>query len=126
MTKILFIDSDEIAFQIRQCIVRALRELPPVELHHASDATEALSLLENIKPDVIVLDEEPVEESALFLDSLHGSHPPVVVQTVDEGKRTRQRPEVTYITKNDSLDGVHQTLLTATTLATKLEAGAET
>lgn len=124
VTKILFIDNDEMAFQVRQCMVRVLNQLPPVELFHANDATEALALLENLKPDVIILDDELAEERDLFLDSLTPKHPPVVVQTESEAKKAA-RKEVTYIEKNESLEGIHQTLLVATTLASKTAAGGD-
>jgi DNA-binding NarL/FixJ family response regulator len=125
VTKILFIDNDETAFQIRQCIARVLSQLPPIELFHACDATEGLSLLENLKPDVVILDDELNEERDLFLESLPGKHPPVLVQTQLPAPRTGAHREVTYMVKNESLEGIHQTLLVATTLATKLGAGGE-
>ena len=69
-TKILFVDSDEAAFHFRKCMVKVIAELPPVELFHATDATEALMLIDRLKPHVIVLDNESIEERELLLDSL--------------------------------------------------------
>lgn len=126
MTKILFIDNDEMIFQIRQCMARVINQLPPVELFHASDATEGLQLMEQMKPDVVILDDDVPEERDLFLDSLSHIHPPIMVQVeqeMNQKRRGRGNKEVTYITKNDSLEGLHSTLLVATTLATKCPAG---
>ena len=117
-TKILFVDNDEHSFAIRQCIARALVELPPIELLHASDATEALSILEEYCPDVIVLDGDISEECALLLDSLSGEHPPIVFQTESPKEALSIRDsEITYIKKNESLEGLHKTLLVATSLS---------
>lgn len=116
-TKILFVEEDERSFEVRQCVARVLQALPPVLLFHAKDATEALNLLDQIKPDVIVLDGEVQEEKELFIDSLHGAHPPVVVRTDNEGnssvKNFSLEKQVNYIPKNESLEGIHQTLLLA-------------
>ncbi|MCB0323976.1 MAG: hypothetical protein KDD69_10395 [Bdellovibrionales bacterium] len=117
-TKILFIEHDEAAFQIRQCIARALLSLPPVELYHARDATEALSMLESLNPDVIVIDGEETEERELFIDSLSLNHPPIVVQTEAQASSVCDS-EITCIQKNDSLEGIHQTLTLAAALGEK-------
>lgn len=116
-TKILFIDSDEAAFQIRQCVAQALSDLPPVELYHARDATEALAIMEKLQPDVVVLDEEEQGEKELFLDSLSINHPPIVMQ-VDEAEQAATKPqqEVTYVVRNESLEGIHETLMVAASL----------
>lgn len=128
MTKILFIDNDEMAFQVRQCIAKVLAQLPPVQLFHASDATEGLQLLENVKPDVVILDDEISEERDLFLDSLTAAHPPVLVQI--EGRTPSEAPrhttKVTYIEKNESLEGIHQTLMFATNVASRILDGKAT
>jgi DNA-binding NarL/FixJ family response regulator len=125
ITKILFIDNDEMAFQVRQCMARVLGELPPVELFHANDATEGLQLLENLRPDVVILDDEVPEERDLFLDSVTGLYPPIVVQTEGTAKSKSSSNKVTYVMKNESLEGIHHTLLVATTLASKINAGSE-
>ncbi len=119
-TKILFIDNDEISFQIRECIARALKNLPPIEMFHAHDATEALAMLESLNPDVVVLDDDSKEESSLFLDSLTPNHPPVLLRT---GRRAAKNgntvDNITPIIKNESLEGIHQTLIAAAELASK-------
>lgn len=116
-TKILFVEEDERSFEVRQCVAKVLQALPPVQLFHAKDATEALHLLEQIRPDVIVLDGDGQEEKELFIDSLHGEHPPVVVRTEEEDKNIVKNfsleKSVNYIPKNESLEGIHQTLLLA-------------
>jgi DNA-binding NarL/FixJ family response regulator len=125
MTKILFIDNDEMAFQIRQCVARVLSQLPPVELFHACDATEGLQLMENLKPDVVVLDDELPEERDLFIESVGRHHPPILVQTESDRTKARKSQTVTYISKNPSLEGIHQTLLVATTIASRDIVGGE-
>ena len=116
-TKILFVEEDERSFEVRQCVAKVLQSLPPVQLFHAKDATDALNLLEQIRPDVIVLDGEVQEEKELFIDSLHGEHPPVMVRTEEEDanvvKNFSLDKSVNYIPKNESLEGIHQTLLLA-------------
>lgn len=121
-TKILFIENDEAVFQIRQCIARALISLPPVELYHARDATEALSMLESLSPHVIVIDGEETEEQELFIDSLSVQHPPIVVQTeqdAQERPRFMSDEEILCIEKNESLEGIHRTLTLAASLGEK-------
>ncbi len=119
ITKILFIDDDEVSFQFRKCMSQVLKTLPRVELFHANDATEGLSMLEDISPDAIVLDDEMPEECSLFLESLSPLHPPVIIQTEKDEKVSTNfsNSELTYIEKNESLDGVHSTLMKVTTIA---------
>ncbi len=121
-TKILFVDSDETSFQVRQCMARVLSSLPPIELFHARDATEALAMLEQLKPDVIVLDDEIPAERDLFIDSLPGNHPPIVLRsetTLPAPEKFKLDKHVTYIPKNESLDGIHQTLILVTAIGLK-------
>ena len=116
VTKILFLDNDETAFQFRKCMAKVLGQLPPMELFHAGDATEALHLMEQLRPDVVVIDNEVPEERDLFLDSLPGAHPPVVVQSDTEQKANGN---ITYIRKSETLEGIHETLIVATAIATR-------
>lgn len=121
-TKILFVDNDETSFQVRQCMARVLDALPPVELFHARDATEALQLLDQLKPDVIVLDDETPAERDLFMDSMVGNHPPIVVRSETREilpKDFSLEKRITYIPKSESLDGIHQTLLLVTAIGVK-------
>ena len=121
-TKILFVESDETSFQVRQCMARAISALPPVELFHARDATEALSMLEQLKPDVVVFDDDVPAERELFIDSLAPNHPPVVMRTESEippDKKFSLDKPITYIPKIESLDGIHQTLVLATALGVR-------
>ena len=118
-TRILIVDTDEASFEIRQCIAKALAELPPVELFHARDATEALAMLESLDPDVIVIDNDEPGESDLFIESLNGTHPPVVFCTYDQQEVTNEPSldqQITYIQKCESLEGFHQTLKVAAAL----------
>lgn len=123
-TKILFVDCDETSFEVRRCMAKVLQSLPPVELFHAHDATEALTMLDQIKPDVIVIDDEVPAEKDLFIDSLSSNHPPIVVRTESEENVpkpcdfTLDKP-VTYIPKSESLDGIHQTLLLVSAIGVK-------
>ncbi len=118
ITKILFIDNDEASFQFRKCMAKVMGTLPPIELFHANDATEALGLLEALNPDVIVIDGELIEEKDLFLDSLTSNHPPVVIQTEKKGSSNYDEL-ITCVEKNESIDGIHQTLLLATEIGIK-------
>ncbi len=121
ITRILIIDSDETMFQVRQCMARALEELPPVELFHARDATEALALIETLAPDVIVIDDEEPGECDLFIDSLSTNHPPIVLCTEaqDDAVTMELDREITYIQRSDTLDGFHQTLKLAAAIGMK-------
>ena len=121
-TKILFVDSDETSFQVRQCMARVLDSLPPIELFHARDATEALQMLEQLKPDVIVLDDDTPAERDLFMDSMSGGHPPIVVRSENRASSPKEfslTKSVNYIPKNESLDGIHQTLILVTAIGVK-------
>ena len=121
-TKILFVDNDETSFQVRQCMAKVLNALPPVELFHARDATEALSMLDQLKPDVIVLDDDTPAERDLFIDSMQGNHPPIVLRCESREvlpKDFSLEKKITYIPKSESLDGIHQTLMLVTAIGVK-------
>lgn len=125
-TKILIVDNDETSFQVRKCIAKVLAALPPVELFHARDASEALALLEQLKPDVVMMDHENEAEKDLFFDSLTMNHPPVMVCT--DGENTKKEKfsvdnPITYVKKSESLDDIHQSLMMATTLGAKSTSG---
>lgn len=121
-TKILFVESDDMSFQVRQCIAKVIEALSTVELFHAHDATEALSMLDQVKPDVVVFEDEHTGETELFIDSLSPNHPPVVMRTDDatpsEKPFSLDKP-ITYIPKVESLDGIHETLVLATALGNR-------
>jgi len=116
VTKILFIEEDLTAFEIRKCIAAVLEGIHPIELFHAKDASEGLELLDEVKPDVIVIEHEEKAEAELFLDGLAHNHPPIVVDN-DETNAGSMRTGVTYIKKDGSLEGIHKLLKTATSLA---------
>lgn len=116
MTKILFVEEDLIAFEIRKCIAAVLEGIPPLELFHAKDATEGLELLDEIKPDVIVLGHEERSETELFIDGLTNNHPPVLVDR-DEADTSRKRVGITYLKRDGSLEGIHLLLKTAQSIA---------
>lgn len=118
--RILFLDQDEASFQIWKCMANVIEKLPPVELFHASDATEALMLLENVKPDVIVLDSDLEEEHVMFMDSIAETHPPILIQVDEEGTQQQKSTDdkVFYVTKTGTLEGIHKTLLVATSMVT--------
>ena len=102
-------------------MVQVLQEIPPLELFHAQDATEGLSLLDKLKPSVVVLDESVIEECELFLDSLAHNHPPIVMQInkhhLKKCQQALHREDINYISKNDSLAGIHETLVTVANIA---------
>ena len=125
-TKILFIQDDEGTFQILQCIAKALLTLPPIELYHARDASEALSLLESLCPDVIVMDEEEVEEKELLIDSLSLNHPPIILQTdevIESLEDDSLNAEIVRLQRGESLEGIHKTLQVAAELGEKFTGG---
>jgi chemotaxis response regulator CheB len=128
MTRILFVDNDQVSFEFRKCVATVVSALSPLELFHAEDATEALNLVDQVKPDVIVLDGDMKEEGNLFLENLTKSHPPVLVQMESEqieksrprkqsDKTQSEKSQIQYVVKDESLDGLHQTLIQATSLA---------
>lgn len=82
-------------------------------------------MLENVKPDVIVIDDELNEEKDLFIDSLVGSHPPIVIQTLEGAPKFSGslNASITRIPKGESLDGIRQILMLATTIAGKPAVG---
>ena len=118
-TKILFIYEDEASFQIWKCMANVIEQLPPVELFLALDATEGLNMIDHVKPDVIVLDNDMADERDMFLDNISVDHPPILIQT-DSTSRNQQMvngKQVVYVEKNGTLEGIHKTLLVATTVA---------
>lgn len=128
LTRILIVDNNERMFEVRQCIARALTELPPIELFHARDATEALALLDSLAPDVVVLDSEEPGERDLFMDSLSSDHPPIVLCTESQSEDSITMEidrEVTYIPKSETLEGFHQTLKLAAAIGMKFTAERE-
>ena len=116
MTKILFIEEDLTTFEIRKCIAAVLEGIQPLELFHAKDATEGLELLDEVRPDVIIIGHEERSETELFMDGLTMNHPPIVVDH-EENDAEGKRSGVTYIKKDGSLEGIHQLLRTAQSLA---------
>jgi chemotaxis response regulator CheB len=123
-TKILVIDGDDASFQVRQCIAQALGSLP-IELMHARDATEALSLLERFCPDVIVIDDDEPGERDLFIDSLAFNHPPVVIETDNPNadvKTFSLEKQITEIPRGDSLEDIHKALLLVAAIGNKATA----
>ena len=75
MTKILFIEEDLTTFEIRKCIAAVLEGIQPLELFHAKDATEGLELLDEVKPDVVIIGHEEGSETELFMDDSYLDHP---------------------------------------------------
>lgn len=130
-TKVLFIDNDVTSFEFRKCMVKALDRIPPIELFHAKDATEGLEMLEKFNPDVVVVDDELVEERDLFIESLNPIHPAIVLHTErPQVPPTRSSSfhgiDVTYLSKDESLAGLHDTLMKLTNIAGKIARMTET
>jgi len=115
VTKILFLEEDQTTFEIRRCIALVLEGIQPIEMYFAKDATEALELLDEVGPDVVVIEHEEEAEKELFLDGLKKSHPPVIVEEAQSD--SRRRPGVSYQTRDGSLEGIHQLLKKASALA---------
>jgi chemotaxis response regulator CheB len=115
VTRILFIEEDETAFEIRKCIAAVIEGIEPLEMYHAKDASEALELLEEICPDVVVIEHEEEAERDLFLDGLTKEHPPVLIDSEKEPKN--KSDGVSFVRKDGSLAGIHELLRTAQALA---------
>jgi chemotaxis response regulator CheB len=122
-TKILIIDSDESAFEMSVCVAQTLAKLQQVELYHAKDATEALAIMEKMAPDAIVIDDNEPEECELFIENLTSSHPPIVFCTEikketksKESKKPTEATQITYLQRNESLDGLQERLVLAASL----------
>lgn len=119
ITKILFMDSDEMAFAIRQCIARAITSLPPVELFHVTRASDALDALESICPDVLVIDDSCLTEFEILLENYQYDHPPILLQSDNPTTQIDKLSDIkiNYIEKSASLDGLRRTIVAATDLA---------
>ena len=122
-TKLLFIDSDETSAEVWKCMAKVLESLPKFEFFHAADATEALTLMDTVKPDVIVLnlDDDDVDEKEAFIDSLYGQHPPVVIPNEEEKNLIKDSERMIYLNDCESLDGIHKTLHAAATAVSSLQ-----
>jgi DNA-binding NarL/FixJ family response regulator len=117
-TKILFVEEDELTFEFKKCIAQALQKTDKLELLYAQDATEGLKLLEREQPDVIVLDDTLNEECELFLESLSALHPPIVLQIEGKQKtKVGKLENLNCVKKDESLNGIHSILMTATNIA---------
>ncbi len=118
-TRILFVDNNETSFQIWQCIAYALDGLPPIELVHAQDTTDGLNMLNNLKPDAIVLNlcDSDSSERESFLDNLIDHHPPVIIYTDTEDSQESTNDKIHYVSRTGSLGCIHKALLTATSAA---------
>ncbi len=114
-TKILFVETDEVSFQFRKCMAQVIASLPPFELVHAKDATEALELIDRDGADVLVVDDELSDELSLIIDSLGNSNIPILLQSDVESLENYDRKlNITVIPKEESIDHFHRTLLAAT------------
>lgn len=119
ITKILFLDDDEMSFAVRQCIARVIANNPPVELFHACDAASALDVLDNVSPDVIVVDDNCYHELELLSESVVENRVPVLLQSNDPCFLNLDFSTTTLmrIEKNASLDGLKNTLVVAAEMA---------
>ena len=119
VTRILIVEEDESSFEYCRTLADRLDELPPIELFHARDATEALALLESIAPDVLVIDDENPDESGLLMESLDSHTLPIVFCTENVDNAIRMLMDANHITclqRTESLEGLHQTLRVAAAL----------
>jgi len=81
---VISVEDDRGIFDLIQATLRPL----PIELHHASTGQEGLQLINNLKPDIVVLD--------IALPDIHGWD--ILEQIVEmEG----ERPEVLVLTARD-------------------------
>lgn len=116
VTRILIVEQDESSFEYCRTLAERLEELPPIELFHARDATDALALLESIAPDVLVIDDENPDESELLMESLDSDSLPIVFCTENVDNAIRSLMDANHITclqRSESLESLHQTLRVA-------------
>lgn len=118
-TKLLFIDEDEGSFEVWQSLAQVLSTLPPLQFYHACDATDALAMIDTICPDVVVLnlDDDLEAERSVFVDSMYGDFPPVVVPLEDEMQFTAENDKMIFLENCSSIEGIHKTLLAAVSAA---------
>ena len=96
-------------------MAQVIASLPPFELVHAKDATEALELIDKDGADVLVVDDELSDELSLIIDSLGNSNMPILLQSNGEASEPfSSRLNITVIPKEESIDHFHRTLLAAT------------
>ena len=122
ITKILFVEEDELTFEFKKCIAQALQNIKHptegiIEMYYAQDATEGLKILEKERPDIVVLDDNINEECELFLESLSPQHPPIVLQ-VDGKQKTKigKLNNLSCMQRDDSLDSINSVLAVATSI----------
>lgn len=121
-TRILVIDADQTNFQVRHCIAQALGLLNSIELIHTSDISEGVNIINSKGTDVIIYSEESLTEKKRLLDSLSLDHPPLVLETSDVNhfkKKQNLNQNIMYVPIYDNLEGMHQVLLLAVSLAEK-------
>lgn len=118
VVRILLIDEDDASYHFHCCMARVLSELPPVEVFHAHDASEALGMLDKVSPDVLLLSHDSKEEKTLLLELLKGNHPPVVVSSDDApmSLTLAKRAQVTMLPACETLEDIKNVLTLATSL----------
>ncbi len=121
-TKILIIDNDQTSFQVQECVAKALGTLKNIELIHAADVTEALSMIDKQIPDAILCSDEDHGEKSLLLDAVGRSHPPILFQTADKNhfkKKQSLEQDIMYVPQYETLEGIHQLLTLAAAMGEK-------
>lgn len=119
VAKVLYIDRNELAFQFQQCIARVLEDIPRVQLYRVSTTSEAIKVLPTIRPDLLVLDDELIQELDALIEALPNISFPVVVQMSDIKTVRKQHENVTYIEKSGSLDGIQSLLSQIAAMASR-------
>jgi len=114
-TKIVFIESDEVSFQFRQCMAGVMQSLPEIELFLAKNADEALELIENNSADVLVVDDELTDDLQVIIDNQNLVNIPIILQSDEEELSLQTFPEstITILPKEESIEEIHQTLRVA-------------
>ncbi len=118
VTKIVFVESDEVSFQFRKCMATVIQSLPSLELYLATNAEEALKLIEDNKADVLVVDDELTDDLQLIIDNNSLGNIPIILQT-DEGEaKLEVFPEstITILPHEESLEEIHSLLKIAHSL----------
>ena len=111
-------DTDEMAFAIRQCIARVITNLPPVELFHVTRASDAIDALESIAPDVLVIDDSCLEELEILIEHYQNDLLPILLQSNNPPTKSSKQSDlkISYIEKSPSIDGLRKTIVAATDL----------
>ena len=121
--RVLFVEEDIAAFQILECLVKVLQNIHPIELFHASDASDALSRFSKIHPHVIVMNNESYEDIELLKDNIINENASLVlfrnIDEQDNNKKQKSDTNIVFLPRSETLEEIHNNLIILSSLATK-------